>query len=415
MDHSSLRIVFVGAVDHGKSSLIGRLLMDSNSLAKERINELKNISRQFGEKNALAFLTDQLKEERENQQTIETTEAFLKIQGRHYVFIDTPGHLEFLKNMMTGTTHADAAVLVVDVREGIQEQTRRHLYLLKILGLTRIIAAVNKMDLTGYQKDAFDNLCGRLSKATLTVGLNIEFFIPLSAAKAVNTFKKSKETPWYKGPCLFEAVKRMAAGPKKNQSAFRFPVQDVYKVNGEHIFVGRIASGEVKVKDEVVVFPSCRRVQVDSIKVFDQTRKTAAAQESIGLVFTPPLEAHRGCVVCGQKTLPRTTEKLKANLFWFSHQPLGLDKKVTLRCATQTATATIESIEERFNPATLEIIEDDAQILRANESAVVTFKLSQPLIFEQFIHAEDLGRFLIEDEQVISGAGILTEEFHAKN
>ncbi|MCK4821573.1 GTP-binding protein [bacterium] len=245
MEKDILRIVIIGHVDHGKSTLIGRLLLDTNSLPKEKMVEIKKVSRDLGKEAELAFLTDQLKEERERSMTIDTTQIFFRTRKKNYCIIDTPGHVQFLKNMLTGASLAQAAVLIVDVKEGVMEQTRRHSYLIQMLGLDKAIVVFNKMDLINYQGRRFPKIKTELLE--LLESLNIEpiFLIPISAKEGLNISRKSSKMRWYKGPSLLSALDSLRLNTKTMQRPLRFPIQDIYEINGEKIIVGRVASGIV--------------------------------------------------------------------------------------------------------------------------------------------------------------------------
>lgn len=233
MRRETVKIVIVGHVDHGKSTLIGRLLLDTNSLPKERIAEIKKISKELGKDTELAFLTDQLKEERERGITIDTTQIFFKTRRKNFVIIDALGHLEFLKNMITGATQAEAAVLIIDAKEGIMEQTRRHLYIIQLIGIKQVIVVLNKMDLVKYNREIFNRIKQELSIFLEQMDIKTAIIIPISAKKNDNISRKSFRTNWFRGPRLLEALDSLKIEVQDIDKPLILPVQDVYKVDAK--------------------------------------------------------------------------------------------------------------------------------------------------------------------------------------
>ncbi len=407
MKNKTRKIVIVGHVDHGKSTLIGRILLDTGSLPKDKMAELKRISKELGGESGLAYLTDQLKEERENNITIDTTQIFFKSRKRDYCIIDAPGHVEFLKNMITGASLAEAAVLIVDAKEGAMEQTYRHAYLIKFLGIDRIVVAVNKMDLAGYDKDRFEDLKDGLLRFLKGLKMQPDFFIPMSAKQGVNISRRPLEMSWYKGPSLLQALDSVKLVTKALDKPLRFPVQDVYNVDSERIIAGRVCSGVVREGQEVLLLPASTRARIKKIKVFHGYKKIASQGESIGFILEEPVDVNRGDIIVQKEDLPEAVDSFKGNVFWMSDEPLEINKPVTLRCATQEVEGIAEGIEKRVNSSTLETIEEDAGEVRMNEAALVSFRTRQPVIVERFSFIEELGRFTIESGDDLKGAGIL--------
>ncbi len=404
------KIVIVGHIDHGKSTLIGRLLLDTGSLAKEKITEIKRISRELGKQTELAYLVDQLKEEREQNITIDTTQIFFKTPKRDYVIIDAPGHLEFIKNMISGASLAEAAVLIIDVREGLMEQTKRHAYIISMLGIDKMIVVFNKMDLVNYEKERFDRIKGQTLRFLEGLKKKPSFMIPVSSKEGANISKKSAKMSWYKGPSLLMALDLLELSTTKlAKKPLRFPVQDIYEINGEKIIIGRVTSGVLKRGQKVVFLPLMKEAKIKSIRTFGRVESKARPGENIGLTLSEPLSVKRGELFAQKENPPKSTNRFKGDIFWMSREPLQIDKTATLRCATQEVKCSAEKIEKRINSSTLEVIEENASELKLNESGVVVFKTEKPIAIEKFNVIEELGRFIIEHEYNLQGAGIIIE------
>lgn len=407
MEKERVDLVVVGHVDHGKSTLLGRLLVDTSHEFRRKLAEIKRIGRGLNKDTELAYLVDQLKEEREQNKSIDTTQIFFKTRKKNYCIIDVPGHVEFIRNMITGASLAKACILIVDVQKGVMEQTRRHPYIISMLGIDKVIVILNKMDLADYQKEQFDKVKTVLLKFLENLQIKPRFIIPASAKKGINISKKSSRLQWYKGPTLLEALDSLvSAAIKSAKGPLRFPVQDVYKINGEKIIVGKIASGIVKQGQIVSVFPSFNNAAVKLIKIFGKKKTAAEKGENIGLILKGDLPVKRGDIIFQKENPPIPANRFKGNIFWMSEEPLQINRAMTLRCATQKTKCTVETIEKRINSSTLEIIEDDAKELRLNEAAIVTFRTEEPIIIEDFNLIEELGRFVIEDGYNLHGAGI---------
>lgn len=409
----TLKIVIIGHVDHGKSTLIGRLLMDTDSIPEGKIEELERISEELGKDTELAYLVDQLKEEREQNITIDTTQIFFHTDKRNYVIIDAPGHVEFIKNMITGASLAEAAVLMCDVDEGVMEQTRRHAYLINMLGLDNIIVLFNKMDLVGYDEARYravkDELIGFLN----TLGVTVSHTIPISAREGDNVVirssTESKSMGWYDGPTLLEVLDSFTPEKDLTEHPLRFPVQDIYDMDGTDVIVGKVTSGTIKKGEEVTILPDKKHTKVKEIKVFMSDKESASEGENIGLVLDDPYQVKRGEVIVAKSDPVEPTDRFRASIFWMAQEPMLLNKKMTLRCATQEVECSAEKIERRLDSSTLEIIETDAKELRVNEAASVIFKTERPVVVEDFSVIEELGRFIIEQDYCLQGAGVVTE------
>jgi small GTP-binding protein len=409
MSKETIKIAITGHVDHGKSTTIGRILLETRSLPEDKLKELQKISREFGKDTELAYLADQLKEEREKNLTIDTTEIPFKTKLRDYCLIDTPGHLEFIKNMLTGASHADAAILIIDVSEGVQEQTRRHAYLLKLLSLNNIIILLNKMDMLNYSRNSFLKIKADITNFFHSLGIPYNHFIPISAKENINITRPSRFTPWYRGPTLIQAIDRIRMISGKTVQSLRFPIQDAYHIAGENIAVGRIASGILKTNDTVMLFPQKQAVRVKAIKVFGKTKSSAQEGESVGVVLDSSLSPQRGNMICAKETLRKLPAAFKGNIFWMSDEPLKKGECITLRCATQEIGCEVKMINQRIDPASLDIVAEDAPTLQKNEAGIIQFVLTCPAVLELFSEIPELGRFTLERNRRLQGAGTVIE------
>jgi len=404
----SIKIVIVGHVDHGKSTLIGRLLLDTGSLPKGKLAEIRKISKELGKDTELAYLTDQLKEEREQNITIDTTQIFFKSRKRDYVIIDAPGHVEFLKNMITGATQAEAAVLIVDTDEGVMEQTGRHAYIISMLGIDKLVIVFNKMDKVNFQEEKFNAVKDKLQKFMQELGVEPYEMIPISAREGDNVFKPSSRMKWYNGPTMLKALDSIKLGKREEKRPLRYPVQDIYQAEGKNIIVGRVESGVAKPGQELVLLPSGDKARIDSIAVFGEAKSKAEVGESIGLILKTSVPVKRGDVFIEDANMPKLTDHFKGNMFWMADEPLQVGKPVIFRCATQEVECVAEKIEKRINSSTLQILEENAKGLKLNEAGVVVLKTAKPVVLENFAFVRELGRFAIERDSVLQGAGIIT-------
>jgi len=434
MDVQWLRIVVVGHVDHGKSTLIGRLLHDSGALPDPPSGGL-------GSDLEWALLLDHLREEREQERTIDSTQAFFATSKRVYRIIDVPGHREFLKNMVTGAAQADAAILVVDVEAGVLEQTRRHVAMLAMLGQRQVIVTINKMDRVDGRRQAFEIASSSTLALLDQMGIVAHRVIPISARHGWNlaSHPPSGGLEWYRGPALFDALDSLRPPAPLLHQSLRFPVQDVYDLNARNgstgilpaedstgilpvnrrILVGRIESGRLAAEQTVMCLPSGRAARITSVEKFLENRGSAEAGECIGLTLEEPLESHAGClpyppagvrgdVLCDPSSLPPVARRFEANLFWLSDRGWKQGDPLVLRCTTQEAPCRIESIRQRIDSSTFEIIETDAARLDATEVAHAVLAVERPIVVEEFTGGSPLGRFVLIKNQELSAGGTIT-------
>jgi sulfate adenylyltransferase large subunit len=410
MENESLRFVIVGHIDHGKSTLIGRLFYDTDSLPEEKIEEVRTICESLGKEMEFAYVMDHLEEERTQGITIDTTQTFFKTEKRDYVIIDAPGHREFTKNMITGASQAEAAVLIVDAEEGVQEQTRRHAYILGLLGLEQVIVVINKMDLVGYEEKRYHEVAEEINGFLAQIDTHPSFVIPISAKEGDNIASRSSKMPWYDGPIILGALDSFRSTANREQNPLRFPIQDIYKIDKKRIIVGRVESGVIRTGDEIYVLPSGESTVVDSIEGFlGEERTRAVAGESTGFTIKDQLFVDRGNVVSLKDLKPTLTNEIKGNVFWMNSEPLRKGETVSFKCSTQEALCLVKAIERRMDSSTLEIIEEDANVLENREVGEVLLNFTKPIIVDNFNDTPDLGRFVIEKRFDTAGGGIITD------
>ena len=403
-----LSFVIVGHIDHGKSTLIGRLLYDTDSLPLDKIEEIKKASAGQGKRTEFAYLLDHLEEERKQGITIDTTQVFFKTNKRRYVIIDAPGHVEFVKNMITGASQAEAAVLIVDVTKGVQEQTKRHSYMLSLLGLHQVVVVLNKMDLVDFSQERFNTVKKDVAKWLKSIDIESTIYIPISAIDGDNVAAKSENMDWYAGPTFLESLDTLQNRRPAEDKPLLFPIQDVYKVGDKRINVGRVESGIIAKGDQIKVLPTGQMTKVNSIEKFLEDTDKAVASECIGITTVDSVFLDRGNIVCLPGAEPALTDKITASIFWMTKHDLAKDQKLALRCATQETSCKIESIIKRINSSSLEVIEENAKVLKNLEVAEVIIKTKKPVAIKNFNDVQELGRFvLVQDEDICAG-GIIT-------
>jgi len=399
-----LSFVIVGHIDHGKSTLIGRLLYDTDSLAADKIEEIQKASAEAGRDTEFAYLLDHLEEERKQGITIDTTQVFFKTGKRRYVIIDAPGHVEFVKNMITGASQAEAAVLIIDVVEGVREQTKRHSYMLSLLGLEQVVVVLNKMDLVDFSQDSFNAVKKDIQEFLKSINIEPIFYIPISAIKGDNITKKAESMDWYSGPTFLGSLDSLQNRQPPEDKSLLFPVQDVYKVGDKRINAGRVESGVIAKGDRIKILPSGQMTSVDSIEKFLEDTDRAVASECIGMTTVDSVFLNRGDIVCLPGSEPVVTDSIAASIFWMAKRDFDGRQKLTIRCATQETSCKIESINRRINSSTLEVIEQNAKVLKNLEVAEVILKTKNPVAIKDFNDVQELGRFvLVQDENICAG------------
>ena len=403
-----LKIVFVGHVDHGKSTLIGRILHDTDSLPDGKIDMIKKACAAEGMEFEFAFLLDALLEEQKQNVTIDTTEIAFRTSRRNYIIIDAPGHKEFLKNMITGASRADAAVLVIAADEGVREQSRRHAYLLRLLGIKQLIVVVNKMDLAEFSEKRFAEVESEYRKFLIDLSLEVRAFIPTSAKTGENVARASEKIKWYRGPTVLEALDLFEPRKADVDLPLRFCVQDVYRFDQRRIVAGRIETGTLRVGDGLVFSPANKSSVVATIERWNAPVDGAAMSgDSIGITLSEQIFVERGYVASHQSDTPIETNRFHADLFWIVREPLRVGRLYNLRLATQEVKCQVVSIEQVMDSSTLEAKIDKCEQLERNEVGRLTIQTRGPLVIDNHERIPNLGRFVIVEEGGIRGGGTI--------
>jgi bifunctional enzyme CysN/CysC len=405
-EEQRLRVVFVGHVDHGKSSLIGRILHDTGSLPDGKVAAIRQACAAEGMELEYAFLLDALAEEQAQNITIDTTQIPFRSSLRRYVIIDAPGHKEFLKNMITGAASADAAVLVIAANEGIREQSRRHAYLLSMLGISEIIVIVNKMDLVHYSQAVFEEIVAGYTEFLGSLELKPRLFVPVSARSGENVVQKGSELEWYLGPTLLEALDQVANVSPPSGQPLRFCVQDVYRFDERRIIAGLIESGTLKPGDQLVFAPANKTCVVASIETWKApSRVEAVAGDAIGITVRDQIFVERGHVASHLQERPIEANRLRADIFWLAEEPLRKGTQYELRLATQQMKCHITSIEQVMDSSTLAIESHDVEEVPRNAVGRVMLQTRAPLVMDNHERVPALGRFVLLSDGRICGGG----------
>ncbi len=409
----TLNIVIVGHVDHGKSTLLGRLYADTGSLPDGKLEKVQAICRQQGKEFEYAFLFDAFLEEQEQGITIDTARTFFIWKGRQYIIIDAPGHKEFLKNMVSGAARAEAALLLIDALEGVKEQSKKHGYLLSLLGVRQFAVVVNKMDLVGYRQDVFDGIEKEYREFLGQFKAVPTEFIPVSAKLGDNIVGRSEQMGWYGGPTVLDALSRFRKETARAEQPLRLPVQDVYKFDARRIIAGRIAAGRLKVGDPLVFSPSNKRANIRTIEAFniEPPPTEGEAGQSIGITLDEQIFVERGEIASHPDCLPLVSTAFRANLFWLGKKPLEKGRKYQLRVATKEVDCEVASIHRIID--TMDLSQrQDSQTVAKNQVAELTLRTKLPVAFDLSASFEVTGRFVLVDDYDIAGGGIITELVH---
>lgn len=410
----NMNIVIVGHVDHGKSTVIGRLLADTNSLPEGKLAFIKEKCRRNAKPFEYAFLIDALKEEQSQGITIDSARCFFRTKRRNYTIIDAPGHIEFLRNMVTGAARADAALMVIDAAEGVRENSKRHGYILSLLGIKQVAVLINKMDLVAYQETAFNKIVKEYKEYLAKIGIEPTSFIPISGSFGDNIAGVSERTPWYRGDQTVLAVlDRFRASKMPEDKPFRMPVQGIYKFtrdgDNRRIIAGTITSGVIKVGDEVVFYPSGKKSTVASLEAFNKApQSTAHIGCAVGFTLTEQVYVTRGeLAALADQPKPKVTSRIKANLFWLGKNALEKKKNYLLKIGTAKVGAKLEKINKVMDAATLGVAQKDK--IDRHEVAECILKLERAVALDLVDEMVETGRFVLVDDYEIAGGGIIQE------
>ncbi|MEQ9641985.1 MAG: adenylyl-sulfate kinase [Alphaproteobacteria bacterium] len=410
----NMKIVIVGHVDHGKSTLVGRLFHDTGSLPDGKYESIKAMCERRGMPFEYAFLMDALQAERDQGITIDTSQIWFRTEKREYVIIDAPGHKEFLKNMVTGAAASDAALLLIDAEEGVREQSRRHGYLLHLLGVRQVAVVVNKMDLVGYSQERFAEIEREYTAYLAGLGVHPVFFIPISAREGANVADRSSAMDWYRGPTVLEALDEFQVVTQPTEQPLRMPVQAVYKFDQRRIIAGRIESGRLKVGDRVLFSPSNKTARVASIEAWSvgEQPTEASAGESVGITLDEQLFVERGEICSLEVEPPVETDVFRGRVFWLGKRPLKVGDRFKMKLATAVVPVRVQSIDQVVDTDDLSLNASGTEVPR-NAVAEVTMRADRIVALDDFADDQRLGRFVLVDGYDIAGGGIISMEGYA--
>lgn len=414
LDMQLLRFTTAGSVDDGKSTLIGRLLYDSKSIFEDQLEAVETASKSRGNEEVnLALLTDGLRAEREQGITIDVAYRYFATPKRKFIIADTPGHIEYTRNMVTGASTADLAVILIDARHGVMEQTIRHSYVAALLAIKQIVVCVNKMDLVDFSQEVFDKIVADYKAMSANLPIGKVDFIPISAKNGDNVVNASTQTPWYTGKPLLEFLETVNINVDSTDP-FRMAVQYVIRPISDKFadfrgYAGRIASGVVKVGDKVKVLPSGQTSEVASIWLSDKELQEASQGDSVNICLKDDIDISRGDVlVAGNTTEPEVGQTIAMNICWFRETPLQLGKRYIIRHATQEVQGMFKSIDYKIDINSQEKQTGISQ-LTMNDIAFVQLKTASPLVFENYHTNKTLGSIIVVDPDTNDtlGAGMI--------
>lgn len=409
-----MNVVIIGHVDHGKSTVIGRLLADTNSLPSGKLDQVKQNCERNAKPFEYAFLLDALKDEQAQGITIDSARCFFKTDRRHYIVIDAPGHIEFLKNMISGAARAEAALLVIDANEGVQENSRRHGFMSALLGIKQLVVLVNKMDLVNYDESVYKQVVNEYQSFLKTIHVDPISFIPISAREGDNLVSRSPHMPWYTGETVLDQMDLFTKESEKINQPFRLPVQDVYKFTDEQddrrIIAGTIETGSVAVGDQLIFYPSGKTSTVKSIEAFNVPTMThASAGMATGLTLDTQIYIKPGELACkvGQLSV-KTGTHIKVNLFWMGKKPMVKDKKYKLKLASTRAMVYLNNVNYVMDASSLST-DQDKEFIGRHDVAEVMLELHHPIPFDLSADLEATSRFVIVDDYEIVGGGLILD------
>ena len=402
-----VRIVIVGHVDHGKSTLVGRLLHETGSLPDGKLDMLKAVSARRGMPFEWSFLLDALQTERDQGITIDTTQIRFRTRSRDVVLIDAPGHAEFLRNMITGASQADGALLIVDALEGLRDQTRRHGYLLHLLGVRQVAVVVNKMDRVEFSAARFAEIRDEISAHLAGLGVTPSAVIPISARDGDGVAARTTRAGWYQGPTVVEALDALEAAQPLEQLPLRLPVQAIYKFDDRRIVAGRIESGVLAAGDEIVIMPAGKIARIKSVEGWPVAPAEGAhgAGRSVGITLDRELFLERGDVISHVGSSPRDTRRIRARVFWLHDRPLSSGQQIRVRLGTRESRASVVAIEKAVDPG--ELASAETTSIARNHVGEIDVALAQPIAADAYTENPRSGRLVIEVDGRIAGGGLI--------
>ena len=407
----SMNIVIVGHVDHGKSTIIGRLLADTDSLPEGKLQQVKKECERTSKPFEYAFLLDALEDEQSQGITIDAARVFFKTEKRNYIIIDAPGHIEFLKNMITGAARAESALLVIDADEGIKENSRRHGYMLSMLGIHQVAVLVNKMDLVGYDQKIYEKIVNEYKEFLEKLQLKNVTFIPVSGREGDNIASFSPEMPWFKDETVLSRLDAFHKEPAPIDKPFRMPVQDVYKFtrfsDSRRLIVGTIDTGTLKVNDEVIFYPSGKKSRVHSIERFNASDlEEARAGMAVSFTLQEQIYIKRGeLAVRTGEARPHVTSRFKASLFWLGKKPMEPGKEYYIKIGTSKVSVRLEEINSVIDASNLQ--NSSKKKIERHDVSDCILKTSKPVAYDLASEIAASSRFVIVDDYEIAGGGII--------
>jgi bifunctional enzyme CysN/CysC len=407
-----LRLATAGSVDDGKSTLIGRLLVDAKQVLSDQLQHVEEASRRRGGAGVvdLSLLVDGLRAEREQGITIDVAYRYFATARRTFIIADTPGHVQYTRNMVTGASTADLAVILVDARKGVLEQSKRHAYISTLLGIPQLVVAVNKMDLVGFAEEAFDAIVRDFSDFARGLDVREIVYVPMSAKHGDNVVERSERMPWYGGTPLLEHLESVETGGDAAGGAARFPVQWVIRdpETDYRGYAGRLASGRLRRGDEVLVLPSRERTRIDRIDTFDGAVEEAFAPMSVTLLLEDELDVSRGDLVCHADEAPALARDVEATICWMTDPPLRAGARYAIKHGSHAARAVVDEVVDRVDVQTL-AADGAATELRLNDIGRVRLRTSKPLAFDPYRRNRATGSFILVDETTNDtvGAGMI--------
>ena len=411
-----LRFMTAGSVDDGKSTLIGRLLYDSKQILDDQLEHVAEVSRRRGGAEIdLALLTDGLRAEREQGITIDVAYRYFKTPERRFIIADCPGHQQYTRNMVTGASTADLAIVLLDARKGVLEQSKRHAFISALLGIPHIVVAVNKMDLVEYSEERFNDIVEEFAPFIEKIGVRDCLNIPISALRGDNVVHRSENTPWYDGPKLLSHLEQVeVAYDHPDDVPARFPVQLVIRTGGSQGeyrgYAGQVASGALHTGEEVLVLPAGQRTRIRAIDTLEGQLDEAVAPLSVTLRLEDDLDVDRGQVICATREPPTVSRNFEADVCWLAAEPLRSGSRYAIKHTTRSATAIIGDLVDRVDVHTLER-EGSPSELALNDIGRLTLRTSSPLAFDPYSQNRRTGSFILIDEasNATVGAGMITQ------
>jgi sulfate adenylyltransferase subunit 1 len=417
LDMELLRFTTAGSVDDGKSTLIGRLLYDSKSIFEDQLEAVKDASSRLGNEEVnLALLTDGLRAEREQGITIDVAYRYFATPKRKFIIADTPGHIEYTRNMVTGASTADVAIILIDARNGIVEQTLRHSYIASLLQIPNVILAVNKMDLVDFSEEIYFEIKKKFEAVAEKIDVPKVHFVPISAKDGDNVVDRSPRTPWYKGFTLLHLLENIPVGNHESSKPARFPVQYVVRPISDKFhdyrgYAGRIAGGEFRVGDKVVILPSNRTSTILAIDSANKPLNSAYASQSVSIRLEDDVDVSRGDMIVKDDALPNMSQDIELKICWLNHKPLVENGRYIVRHTSNEARGIVKEVRFKININTLDCIYSDKTV-NMNDIAHIVLKTSKPLIYDAYNSLRTTGSLVLIDENTFEtvGAGMIADE-----